>query len=553
MRLAQPSIGEYFAVTGLGLIGLITVQILRANGCRVLGIDVDSRKCDCAEQFGAEVVDLSKHEDPVDRCLALSRKRGLDGVLITAATNSDEPIHQAAAMCRKRGRIVLVGVTGLTLSRDDFYKKELSFQVSCSYGPGRYDQQYEQAGNDYPIGFVRWTAHRNFEAILDLMEQRRLDVQALISHRFTFEDAAKAYKLLTERKEHYLGILLEYDQQRIDDSQTVVLQQAIRPCDGQLRTAVIGAGNYAGRVLIPAFKKAGVFLDTLINSGSVRGSHQGRKYGFRALSTDSASVMNSADIDAVVVATRHASHARYVIQALQSGKHVFVEKPLALTLAELDAIEQAYCSHPDDCGRPLLMVGFNRRFSLLVDKMKEMLLSMPQPKMITATINAGMIPDDHWTQDLAEGGGRIVGEACHFVDLARHLVGSQISEASIQVMGARTAGTLVDDNALITLAFADGSAAAIQYLANGHKAYPKERIEVFVGGRILQLNNFRSLQGWGWPGFRRIRLWRQDKGQNACAASFARAVLNGGPAPIPFEELLEVSRVSLRLGQASRS
>jgi len=531
VRLGQPTVGECFVVTGLGLIGLLAVQILRANGCRVLGIDFDPHKLALAEAWGAETVDLSKGEDPLAAAETFSRGRGVDGVLICAATKSNEPVHQAARMCRQRGRIVLTGVTGLQLSRDDFYKKELSFQVSSSYGPGRYDPSYEEGGNDYPHGHVRWTAQRNFEAVLDLMSQGKLDVAPLITHRLAFEDAEEAYEVL-EGHEPYLGILLEYpekDRGALLD-RTVTLRTA-ETRSSEPRAGVVGAGGYATKVLLPAFREAGVDLVSVASSGGLSAAHAGRKFGFAEATTDVDAMLARDDIDTAVIATRHDSHARLVCQALREGKHVFVEKPLAMRPEELEEIRRAY-----DGATGLLMVGFNRRFSPQIAKMEELLRRSKQPKSIIITVNAGAIPGDHWTQDRQVGGGRIIGEGCHFVDLARFLAGAPVR--SVQTAKA------ADDTVTITLAYEDGSTAAVHYFANGSKSFPKERVEVFCGGRILQLDNFRKLKAYGWPGFRGMKLWRQDKGNGACVKAFVEAIRGGAPSPIPFDELMEVAETT---------
>jgi predicted dehydrogenase/threonine dehydrogenase-like Zn-dependent dehydrogenase len=554
IRLVQPTLGESVVVTGLGLIGLMTVQLLRAHGCRVLGIDLDPGKLAIARQFAAETVDLSAGQDPVATAQAFSRGRGADAVLITASAKSSEPVHQAALMCRKRGRIVLVGIVGLELSRADFYEKELSFQVSCSYGPGRYDPAYEEGGHDYPVGFVRWTEQRNFEAVLDMLADGRLDVKPLITHRFSIADAEKAYEVVGGA-EPSLGILLEYPSQE-EKPDAVLLERTVRlapaatRADGAVRVGFIGSGNYATGVLIPAFKAAGAALGAVVSSGGVSAVHAGRKYGFEQASTDAAGVVRDPAINTLVVATRHDSHARYVCDALAAGKHVFVEKPLALNRAELEAIEAAYAAAGE--GRaPVLTVGFNRRFSSLVQKAKALLAGVQEPKAFVMTVNAGMIPPDHWTQDPAVGGGRIIGEACHYIDLLRYLAGQPIVGVQVTAMGAAPGVAVRDDKVSFTLAFADGSFGTVHYLANGHKSFPKERLEVFAGGRVLQLDNFKALKGYGWPGFRGIGLWRQDKGQRACAGAFVKAVKSGGPPPIPFDELVEVMRVSFEVAEAA--
>ncbi len=543
IRLVQPTLGECVVVTGLGLIGLVTVQLLRAQGCRVLGLDFDPAKLELARRFGAEVVDLSAGADPVAAGMAFSRGRGVDAVIITAATQSNEPVHQAARMSRKRGRIVLVGVVGLELSRADFFEKELSFQVSCSYGPGRYDPAYEDKGNDYPVGFVRWTEQRNFEAVLDMLADRRLDAQALVSHRFELAQVEEAYALVAGSGPS-LGIVLEYPAgaQDAPPARTVALgtqpAAAAGPAAGEAAVAFIGAGNYAGAVLIPAFRATGARLRTLASAGGVSSVHSGRKFGFEQATTDTEALLRDEATNIVVVSTRHDSHARYVLAARAQGKHVFVEKPLCLTHDELQQIEQAYAG----ANAPLLMVGLNRRFAPQVQRMQALLAGAPGPKAFVMTVNAGAIPANHWTQDREAGGGRLIGEGCHFIDLLRFLAASPIERSDVAVMGDATR-----DSITITLGFADGSIGTVHYLANGVKSFPKERLEVFAAGRVLQLDNFRRLTGFGWPGFAKMNLWRQDKGQNACAAAFVEAVRQGRPSPVPLAELLEVARVSIEL------
>lgn len=555
IRLVQPTLGESVVVTGLGLIGLIAVQLLRANGCRVLGIDFDQRKLALARSFGAEVVDLSTGEDPVAAANAFSRGRGVDAVMITASTKSNEPAHQGALMCRKRGRIVLVGVAGLELSRADFYEKELSFQVSCSYGPGRYDPAYEEQGNDYPVGFVRWTEQRNMEAVLDMMADRRLDVRPLVSHRFAIDHAVEAYALLGGDAPA-LGIVLEFPSDLPPPGRDVRLRTvALMPepradTGGAPAIGFVGAGNYATAVLIPAFKAAGARLRIVASNGGVSGVHAGRKFGFETTTTDTESVFTDPSVDAVAITTRHDSHAHFVVAALDARKHVFVEKPLALAAAEVDAVEAA--ATRGALPSRVVMVGFNRRFAPHAVKAKALLAGVHEPKVFLMTVNAGAIPRQHWTQDPLVGGGRIVGEGCHFIDLLRFLAGSPIVGHDATAIGRQPGVAVTEDKATIVLRFADGSLGTILYAANGHKSFPKERLEVFVAGRVLQLDNFRTLTGFGWPGFSRLRLWRQDKGQRACAAAFISVVQAGGPAPIPLDEILEVSRVSIAVAEQLR-
>jgi predicted dehydrogenase/threonine dehydrogenase-like Zn-dependent dehydrogenase len=556
VRLAAVSLGEAVVVTGLGLIGLMTVQLLRAQGCRVLGLDFERDKLELARRFGAEVADLAAGSDPVAAAMEFSRGRGVDAVIITASTKSDEPMHQAAQMCRQRGRIILVGVTGLALSRADFYEKELTFQVSCSYGPGRYDPQYEIEGHDYPVGFVRWTEQRNFEAILDMLADGRLDVAPLISHRFALERAADAYQLVVERKP-CLGIVLEYggdsrprDERlrrtlRVADPPARVAELRSRPSAASAVTiAVIGSGNYARRVLIPALRATSAELKAVASSNGLSAATVARRNGIAIATTDAAVVLGDPAVNTVVIATRHDSHARYVCEALRAGKHVFVEKPLAITRDEVIAIQQVYAQAQRLPGAaPSVMVGFNRRFAPQVAKIRTLLALTREPKAFTLTINAGAIPARHWTQDRQVGGGRIIGEGCHFIDLLRHLAGCRITR--LRAAGFAGGSGVRDDKVNLMLEFEDGSIGAIHYLANGHRSFPKERLEVYCGGAILQLENFRRLRSFGWPHFSGNSLWRQDKGQRQCVAAFVHAIANGGPSPIPFNELVEVAEAAL--------
>lgn len=535
IRLLKPTLGETVVVTGLGLIGLVAVQLLRAHGCRVLGIDFDQSKCELARQFGAEVVDLSQGQDPLSVADSFSRGRGVDAVLVTASTKSNEPVSQAATMCRKRGRIVLVGVTGMQLSRADFYEKELSFQVSCSYGPGRYDENYEEKGNDYPVGFVRWTEQRNFEAILDMMAEGRIDMQPLVSHRFSLEQAVEAYELISN--ESPLGVLLEYPEVSGSELQrTVQLDSPAMGVGGVDKACIgfIGAGNYASSVLVPAFAASGARLKAVASATGVSSVHVGKKHRIEEATTDSESLLADESINALVISTRHNSHAQWVRKGLEAGRHIFVEKPLTLNREELQELDSYYRSLQK---APLLMVGFNRRYAPLVQQLRKALDKRQQPASFVYTVNAGAIPGDHWTQDLAIGGGRIVGEACHFIDLLRYLANSAIRSVSAAAMKSKN-----NDTVSIQLAFENGAIGSVHYFANGNKAFPKERLEVFSGVSIAVIDNYRSLKTHGWAGLKSQRNWRQDKGQVNCAAAFVSAVESGSSEKlIPFTELVEVS------------
>ena len=551
VRLAQPTLGESFVVSGLGLVGLFAVQILRAQGCRVLAIDFNTERCRLAESLGAEVVDLSAGEDPLAAAEAFTGGQGIDGVIIAAATASSGPVHQAAQMCRKRGRIVLVGVTGLDLLRSDFYEKELSFQVSCSYGPGRYDAEYEKRGLDYPIGFVRWTEQRNFSAVLQLMAEEKLSAALLVTGEVPVQDALQVYAAMHENPGAHLGVLLRYGSGNSEAKrQRAVALPKAAPVDGSVssgsrcRIGVIGAGNFSSRVLIPAFGKAGAELVTVVSEGGVSAAQAARKFGFDRAATDSEEIFADDKIDAVVIATRHDTHAPLTLRALDAGKHVFVEKPLCLSRAELEEIETAQAT--SGCQ---VVVGFNRRFSPHVLALRSAMASRRGPAAMVMTVNAGAIPADHWTRDGKVGGGRIIGEACHFVDLLRSLCGTPIVDYSISRLGPGCGDD--EDCASVQLRFADGSTGAIHYLTNGHRSYPKEQLEVFADGKVFRIENFRKTRAYGVDGFRTLRTLRQDKGHGKCVAAFVDSITSGdGEPPIPFEEIVEVSRVVVELAGA---
>jgi predicted dehydrogenase/threonine dehydrogenase-like Zn-dependent dehydrogenase len=547
LRLANPTLGETFVIYGLGPIGLLTIQLARAAGCKVIALDKNETRVKLAATFGAKAIVTDGDADPVAAVLELTNGVGADAVLLTLATDSDEPVHNAAQMSRKRGRIVLVGVTGLSLKRDDFYKKELSFQVSCSYGPGRYEPQHEERAVDYPLPYVRWTEGRNFSAVLELMADGRLDPTPLVTHRFDIGQADEAYRLLTE--EHAaLGVLLSYQpkQATVDAASRVVALKDRLPAAATGRVALIGAGNFATRVLVPALERAGASMEIVASSGGVSAAITARKYGFRRATSDAAAAIKDPAVDTVVIATRHDTHASLTIEALENGKHVFVEKPLALSNDELRQVAEAVHRSPG-----LLAVGFNRRFAPHVQFAHEALGSRNGPLLISITVNAGRLPADHWALDPEIGGGRIVGEACHFIDLVRFLAGRPI--ARLQVLPANSGGQEpITDIVLLQLSFDDGSIATIQYFSSGSKAFPKERVELSFDGKTLRIDNFRKIESWGLPS--RLSGWprRQDKGHTALAAAFLSAVKAGKSPPIPFEELLESSFFSIEAERLAR-
>lgn len=557
IRLAAPTLGESVAVIGLGLVGLLTVQMLVANGCRVIGCDYDASRVALARRFGAEGVDLSAGADPVAAAMAFSGGRGVDAVLITASTRSNDPVHQAAEMSRQRGRIVLVGVTGLALSRADFYEKELTFQVSCSYGPGRYDPAYEEGGHDYPYGLVRWTECRNMEAVLDLMAADRLDVEPLVTHRFPIERAAEAYALLVSGAEPSLGILLSYpdapDLSRVVPLREAPAPLASAPSEPAVRLGVIGAGLYATSTLLPALRGIDrVERVGIASAGGLSARTAGDRHGFRYCTTESAELLDDPAVNTVAILTRHNRHAAEVLRALGAGKHVVVEKPLCLTADELAEIVGAYRALSADGAPPMLMVGYNRRFAPMVAELKRHLASVQEPLYVHCTANAGYLPADHWTQDPEVGGGRLLGEGCHFIDLALHLVGSP--PLCVTTHALPDAGRYHGDNLHITIECQDGSLATVAYLANGDKGFGKEAVEVHGGGLSARIDNYRRLTiRHGRRRVDRTARLRQDKGHRAEWQAIAEHLTAGAPPPIPFDEIVRSTEATLAAHESFRT
>ncbi len=556
VRLLAPALGESVCVFGLGLIGLVACQLLMSSGVRVVGFDYEKSRVDLATEFGAHALKVSDQMDPVQAALSFSKGQGVDGVLVTAATKSHELIHQAAQMSRKRGRIVLTGVTGLNLNRADFYEKELSFQVSCSYGPGRYDPSYEEKGNDYPIGFVRWTEQRNFEAILDLLRLGRLNVAPLTSKTYSFDQAKEAYDLLHDKNS--IGIILEYPevaQDSGDDGSLVKRVVAIKSPSikgEKVVVGVIGAGNFTQLRLLPVLKKNSVRLKWIASSQGITSSHAARKFAFENNTTDYEAILDDDEVNSVFITTRHSSHASLVMKALKAGKNVFVEKPLCITPDELQQVSLAYqAACKDQEGKLLLMVGFNRRFSALSSVIRGMIQDRQKPLSTVFLVNAGDIPADHWVQDPTEGGGRIIGEAVHFIDYLHFLTGAPISRVNAMKSNPEEPRPR-EDNAAITLAFEDGSIGQINYFSDGSKSYPKESMDLFFDGKILRLNNFKTLHGFGLRSFRKKALYGQDKGHAKGFMSFVEAVENGRDAPIPFESLINVHQAAFATLESMR-
>lgn len=536
VRQAQPTLGESFVVLGLGLIGQITVQLLKANGCKVIGYDPDAQKCDLAKQLGADAIVTGDIREAV---ASFTSGFGADAVIVTASTKSHEPVNTAADLCRMKGRVVIVGMVGLDLARDAFYKKELDLRLSMSYGPGRYDPLYEEGGQDYPFAYVRWTEQRNMQAFLELVGESRITPKPLVTHRFPIAQAEKAYALL-DGAEPYLGILFDYPEANEAPARTLRLAPLPKAV-GKGVIAFIGAGNFARSVLIPAFKaQEGAILAAVATATGLSATAAAKKFGFACATTDVAEVMADSKIDTVVIATRHNLHASLIAQALERGKHVFCEKPLATDLAGLELVAEAHAA-----SRSQLCVGFNRRFSPFVRRAREVFAERV-PLVMLYRVNAGAVSKDSWVQN-EEGGGRIIGEVCHFIDTMVALCGA-LPERLSAIAAKDHADALT-----VQIAFANGSIGTIVYSSLGDPSFPKEYLEAFAAGSIVIIDDYRRMTITSGGKTRSYRNFRQDKGHRACVEAFMRTVREGGPPAISFEELEAVTRATFDIEASLRT
>lgn len=549
VRLAELTLGESVVVIGLGLIGQLTVQLLKAHGCRVFGIDLDDKKIQLAEQLGADA-GSPPNDEARKRVLAWSRGRGADAVLITAASESNQPVELAGEISRAKGRVVAVGAVGLNIPRQPYYNRELTFKISMSYGPGRYDPEYEERGHDYPFAYVRWTEGRNIEAFLDLVAEGRVDVEPLITHRFNLDETERAYKLITgELNEPYLGVVLQYDVDRELEPriQLAARQPKTAAVAKSVRIGLIGAGNYARAMLLPNFKAAGAEFHAVATASGVSARQVGERFGFGYVS-GAEEVLADEEINLVVIATRHDSHAELAQSALERGRHVFVEKPLALNDEELDKVIAAATQ-----ANAQLMVGFNRRFSPLARAAQEFFKDRQTPLSINYRVNAGRVPPGHWAHHPNEGGGRIIGEVCHFIDLMHFLTGSLVTRVFAESISSTTHEIVAEDSVFITLRLADGSNGSIAYLAEGNSALPKERIEVFGDGKSFVIEDFRKALAYENGREKKTKLREQDKGQKDEVRAVCDIVLEGKPAPISLEDLATTTRATFRIKDSLRT
>ena len=532
IRLLNPTFGETVVVVGLGLIGLITAELLKSNGCNVIGFDFDAQKITIAKEKGITAINPADGIDQVKFVESVTNGIGADGVIITASNKSNEIISQSAKMCRKRGRIVLVGVVGLNISRADFYEKEISFQVSCSYGAGRYDEEYEQKGNDYPIGYVRWTEKRNFEAVLNAISKKTLDVKPLITDRIPLEDYQKIYGDMSNSRS--IASILEYSSQE-DQKRTIQLED--KTYEGQKGViGIIGAGNFTSSTILPNLRKLNANMKYIASSGGLSSTIMAKKHGITNSTTDYYEMLKDSEVDLVFITTQHNMHAKMTLDAMKAGKNVFLEKPLALTHEDLDQIIEIHQSNDVN-----VSVGFNRRFAPLAKKMKKLIGDGINPINVVATMNAGFIPKDVWVHDMSVGGGRIIGEACHYIDLCSYLTGSKVTAVCMNAMGVSPEDNT--DNASILLKYENGSNAVINYFANGSKAYSKERVEVYSQERTLVMDNWRKLKGYGFKGFS-SKSSKQDKGHFNQFKALIDQQINGGLPIISFDEIVNTTRTS---------
>lgn len=549
VRIAEVRLGEACVVIGLGLVGQLTVQLLKAAGCRVFGIDVAQDKLDLARSSGADEACLRSDPDLVQRVRAFTQGRGADAILIAAAASSSDPVQLAPSLARDRAVVVAVGMIGMDVPRNAYYEKELQLRLSRSYGPGRYDRTYEEVGIDYPVGYVRWTEQRNMEAFLDLVAMGRVQPSKLVTHRFPIAEAERAYSVVTgQAAEPYLGILLEYPRVIPLAAPTrtrVEVRQAPQLSRGAVRLGVIGAGNFARSVLLPELRKLdGVELRGVVTASAPSGHQTATRFGFGYAASDWREVVNDPDVDAVLIATRHDLHARVAAAALRTGKSVFLEKPMALSPEQLDDVLDAWRS-----SRRVLQVGFNRRFAPTFQRLKQEFASRRQPLVAMYRVNAGAVSPTSWVVDPVEGGGRLLGEVCHMVDTLVDLVGDQV--ATVYTAAANGPG----DDVVLTLTFEDGSVGTIVYASGGDRSLPKEYLEVLGGGRVAVLDDFRTVRLHGGGSARAVggRLARQDKGHAAELTAFVAAVRNGGASPLDPDVAAHVTRVTFAALESLRT
>jgi predicted dehydrogenase/threonine dehydrogenase-like Zn-dependent dehydrogenase len=539
VRQAEPRLGDKVCVIGLGLLGQLTVQLLKANGCQVFGTDLSTGLVELAKESGAEQALLRNDSNFLTATDNFTNGYGFDSVIITAAAPSNDPIELSAVISRKKGKVIVVGAVKMDIPRDpDFYRKELELRMSCSYGPGRYDASYEEDGKDYPFAYVRYTEQRNMETFLDLISQKAIDLASLITHTFDIAEAEKAYDIVLGKvQEPHIGILLSYpDGGKKDTSMVQIKSDPI----SSINAGFIGAGSFAQSYLIPYAKREGASLDTVVTSKGITAKNVAEKFGFNKASSEAQDVITNKEINTVFIATPHNSHASYTMEALKAGKNVFVEKPLAMNYDELEEVRKVYSE-----GKEKLMVGFNRRFSPVAEKIKAEFENNGEPKVINIRVNAGFIPKDHWTQNPNVGGGRIIGEMCHFIDLMQFFTDSKPVKVYAESIKTNNSNITSEDNISITLSFEDGSIGNLLYLGNGDKSLPKELVEVFSGGKVGRIHDFRG--GELHKGNKVVKLKLDGKGHKQEVTAFIKSLTSNTEAPIPFESIYLTTLVTFKI------
>jgi predicted dehydrogenase len=543
VRQTEPKLGERIAVMGLGLLGQLTVQLLKANGCKVIGSDIDPDKLELAKKMGAD--EVCHAGELIDKAQEFSNGYGVDAVIIAASTPSNQPVVDAAEISRMRGRVVFVGLVGMDIPRNDYYKKEIDLRLSMAYGPGRYDPDYEEKGIDYPYDLVRWTEQRNFEAFLGLIQEGKIKPKELLTHEYDFDDAMTAYDLLEGKiQEKYLGIILKYNQE-IDLSEHKSIQRSDKLVTAkEVNVGLIGAGNFTKSVILPNLQKVNGFnLVGLCTATGVSAEGTGKKYDFKYMTTDSDEIFKNDEINSVFITTQHHHHAPKVLDALRSKKHCFVEKPLCIYEEELEEINEAYD------GSSIVQVGFNRRFSPMVQKMKQEISGQVS---ISYRINAGVIPKDVWIQDRELGGGRIIGEVCHFIDTCSYLIGSKVKSVYATTVTKDNQSIPDEDNVNIILNYENGSTATIGYYAYGDGAMPKEYIEVFASNKSMTMNDFRELTIYSGAKVKKEKSMNQDKGFVNEFTAFKQAVMSGKEA-IPFDSIYNTTKTTFKILDSIRN
>jgi predicted dehydrogenase len=549
IRLANPQVGEISAVIGLGLLGLLAAQIVKASGCEVVGMDINPDRLAFARKVG---IRARQNKNIEEKFIQMTHGRGFDHVFICADTTSNEPVELAGEIARDRAHVIAIGAVGMEIPRKQYYEKELTFKIARSYGPGRYDHNYEESGSDYPIGYVRWTEGRNLEAVVDLIKQDKLDVSSLITHRFPIDHAEDAYALITSKQnQNYLGVIITYpEEENQPTGKNIITFSSKHMPSGskKLNVGVIGAGNYANAVFLPIIKKnPSVDLLGIVSAKGLNAHQSARKFGFTYAGSNTDTILKDNKIDLVTILTQHADHADLVKKGLQAGKHIYCEKPLAITKKQLESIIQKLKKK----NHPYLTVGFNRRFAPYSIRLKSFFVDRVEPIYAHYRVNAGFIPSSHWVHDPSKGGGRLIGEGCHFIDYLVFLVG-QIPE-SVHTQALPNNGKYTNDNFVITMAFSDGSIGIISYLANGNKSVGKEYLEVFCGGKIGILDDFRKLQLFGQSTEKKREYFKQDKGHTSAWNEFVNAVIKNREAPIPYAELIATAYVILACDQSLRT